>query len=142
KIVSAISILVAAAAALWAGLNHFVFSGDAHVGASSKAVVEEFFAAINKHDWLRMWSLGDKYLGYGPYNTLLGMTYGYRCTERDVPRGLNSNGNVVSGFFVAHDSNRGVRTEQTYSFRFVVSHGAIRRGNQKLLSGRAPPGCD
>jgi len=141
RFVFAIGGLVTAAALLWAGINHFVPTGHASAATGPEAVVEDFYAAINKHDWLSVWSLGGKYLGHGPYKTLPGMIGGYHCTVRDTVKGLRLSGNSVSGYLVAHDSYGGLQTEQTYQFKYLVLRGAIRKANVKILLGRAPPGC-
>jgi len=153
--VGAIAALIAVAVTIWAvekptgrsngspvvGTNHFVPAGNTSTVTGPAEVVEDFYAAINKHDWLSVWSLGGRYLGHGPYRTLPGMIQGYRCTVRDTVKGLTSSENTVSGYLVAHDSYRGLQSEQTYQFKYLVLRGAIRRANVKILRGRAPPGC-
>jgi serine/threonine protein kinase len=110
--------------------------------AGPAAVVREFFTAINNHDWQHVWSLGGKNLNRRPpYNTPSGMAAGYRCTVSDQIKTLAVSGQTVSGSFVAHDANGGVRTEQTFKFSYLVSGNAIESGRQQLLSGKAPPGC-
>ena len=111
-------------------------------GTGPAPVVRAFFAAINQHDWQRVWSLGGRYLNRRPpYNTLSGMISGYRCTVDDEVVKLSVHGQTASGTFVAHDANRGISTQQTFSFTYIVSNGAIRSGSQKLVTGQAPPGC-
>jgi serine/threonine protein kinase len=110
--------------------------------AAPATVVREFFAAINKRDWHRVWLLGGRNLNRSsPYDTLAAMIFGYRCTKNDVITNLSSSGREVSGYFVAHEALDGVRTEQNYAFSYVVTHGVIRRGDQRLLAGQPPPGC-
>jgi hypothetical protein len=153
--VGAIAALIAVAVTIWAvekptgrsnsspiaGSNHLVPAGNASIATGPEEVVQDFYAAINKHDWLSVWSLGGKYLGQGPYKTLSGMIHGYHCTVRDTLKGLRSSENTVSGYLVAHDSYRGLQSQQTYQFKYLVLRGAIRRANVKILLGRAPPGC-
>ena len=110
--------------------------------AAPATVVRAFFAAINKHDWHRVWFLGGRNLNRSsPYDTMADMIFGYRCTKNDVVTNLSSSGREVSGYFVAHESLDGVRTKQNYEFSYFVSHGVIRRGDQRLLAGQPPPGC-
>jgi hypothetical protein len=113
------------------------------VSASGPApVVRAFFTAINQHDWQRVWSLGGKYLNRRPpYNTLSGMISGYRCTVNDEIERLSVSGQTASGRFTAHEAHGGIRTEQTYTFKYFISNGVIKSGDQRLLAGQAPPGC-
>jgi hypothetical protein len=110
--------------------------------AGPAAVVQGFFAGINKRDWEQVWSLGGKNLNRRPpYNTPSGMARGYRCTVNDEIETLAVSGQTVSGRFVAHEAHDGVRTEQTFKFSYLVSDDAIQGGRQQLLAGKAPPGC-
>ena len=97
KLLLAIGGILAAIPLLWAGINHLMPSGHASASTGPEAVVEDFYAAINKHDWLTVWSLGGKYLGYGPYKTLPGMIHGYHCTLRDTVKGLTSSRDTGRG---------------------------------------------
>jgi hypothetical protein len=70
------------------------------------------------------------------------MISGYRCTVNDEIKKLSVSGRTVSGRFIAHEANhRGIKAEQTYSFKYVVSNGVIKSGGQQKLAGQAPPGC-
>ena len=69
------------------------------------------------------------------------MVKGYVCTERDVVTKLTVTGDVVSGYFVAHEAYHGVQTEQTFKFKYVVLNGAIRKAELIILAGTKPPGC-
>lgn len=105
-------------------------------------VVRAFFAAINKHDWQQVWSLGGKNLNRRPpYNTPSGMISGYRCTVKDDVKELSVSGQTVSGRFIAYVAHDGVNAEQTYEFRYSVSNDVIKNGGQQLVAGQPPPGC-
>jgi serine/threonine protein kinase len=111
-------------------------------GTAPAAVVQAFFAAIDKHDWQQVWLLGGKNLNrHPPYNTLSGMISGYRCTVNDQITTLSASGQTVSGRFIAHEAHDGINAEQTYDFRYSVSNDVIESGGQQLLAGQAPPGC-
>ena len=121
----------------------FIITRDTHTDPTPgpATVVRAFFAAINKHDWQRVWSLGTKYLNPPPYNTLSGTISGYRCTVNDEIKKLSVSGQTVSGRFIAHEAHGGIKTEQTYSFKYFVSNGVIKSGHQHVLAGKPPPGC-
>jgi serine/threonine protein kinase len=111
-------------------------------GTGPAAVVREFFAAIDEHDWQQVWLLGGKNLNRRPpYNTLSGMISGYRCTVNDQITKLSASGQTVSGRFIAHEAHDGINAEQTYDFKYSVSSDVIESGGQQLLAGQAPPGC-
>jgi hypothetical protein len=111
--------------------------------ASSEAVVESFFVAINGHNWPRVWALGGKNLGNGIYDSYNGMISGYRCTARDVlVTGPAMSGDAVSGRFLAYESNGTRKAFQRFGFSYVVRRGVIISGHASLLIGRAPAGCD
>ncbi len=142
KVVSPIAALVTIVVGIGAFLGvHFASSANSRTTTGPEKVVERYYTAINRHAWLEAWVLGGKYLGHGPYKTLSGMISGYRCTSRDTIKDLSSNGNTVSGYLVANDFYRGIRTKQTYQFRYIVWGGAIRKAHVVLMTGRAPPGC-
>lgn len=111
----------------------------AHVGRPSSAAVrsgapdvvaKEFFAAISSHDWLRVWTLGGKNIGRGPYATYPGMVSGYRGTIRDVLMNLKAQGQTVSGEFLAYETGERV---STYDFVFVVRNGVIVSARQRWM---------
>lgn len=145
----------ACAAAVLAGViaTGFILTSSPRINPSSPSgtsatrvrpatVVRAFFAAINKHDWQQVWSLGGKNLNRrAPYNTLPGMISGYHCTVKDDVKELSVSGQTVSGNFIAYMAHDGVNAEQTYEFKYHVSNSVIETGSQQLLAGRAPPGC-
>jgi hypothetical protein len=93
-------------------------------------VIREFFAAISRHDWLKVWQLGGKNLGRGRYATYIGMIYGYRFTAKDIVTSLSVSGNRVSGRILAYETKGLV---QTYSFTYIVHGTVIASGRQMLL---------
>jgi hypothetical protein len=94
--------------------------------------MREFYEAISQHDWARVWQLGGKNLGHGPYASYSGMVTGYLRTERDVLQALTVSGDSVSGWFVAYQTS-GV---QAYSFRYIVRDGTIVGGHQVPIARR------
>jgi hypothetical protein len=97
-----------------------------------RQVVRAFYAAISGHDWPRVWRLGGRNLGYGPYATYRGMIAGYAGTVRDEVTDLRARGNQVSGHFRAYHSDGQVRT---YRFSYLVRGGVIASGAQFSLGG-------
>jgi hypothetical protein len=101
-------------------------------------VVRAFYAAISRHDWPRVWRLGGRNLGYGPYATYQGMVAGYAGTVRDEVTDLRARGSVVTGHFRAYHADGRVRA---YRFSYVVGGGAITSGFQQDITGlRGRPG--
>lgn len=88
------------------------------------AVVREYYDAISGHNWRRVWELGGKNLGHGPYASFSGMITGYRQTEHDTLRALAVTGDTVTGWFLAYQTT-GI---QAYSFRYIVRDGTITGG--------------
>lgn len=91
-------------------------------------VVREFYAAVSSHDWPRVWQLGGRNLGQGPYATYDGMISGYRSTIRDVLTEIRATGDTVTGRFVAYQSGGAARP---YLFTYVVRNGVIVSGRQQ-----------
>jgi Restriction endonuclease len=85
------------------------------------AVVRDFFTAISRHNWQKVWQLAGRNLGYGPYASYSGMISGYRLTERDVVTTLKTGGDTVSGRFLAYETTGAV---QAYEFSYAVHDGA------------------
>jgi hypothetical protein len=86
-----------------------------------KTVVQEYFAAINSHNWRKVWELGGKNLG----QTYREMVAGYRGTARDVVTGVVAHGATVSLRLAAHQANG---TVQTYRASYEVRDGVITAG--------------
>ncbi|HXS64150.1 MAG TPA: hypothetical protein VN767_14950 [Streptosporangiaceae bacterium] len=93
---------------------------------SPENVVRAFIAAINAHDWPRVWQLGGKNLN-SSYDQ---MVSGYRLTARDILTNLATSGNTVTARLLAYETTGGV---QTYLVRYVVSGGIIVAGHGTLL---------
>lgn len=91
-------------------------------------VVREFYAAVSSHDWPRVWQLGGRNLGQGPYATYDGMISGYRGTIRDVLTEIRATGDTVTGRFVAYQSGGAARP---YLYTYVVRNGVIVSGRQQ-----------
>src|SRR5579859_7704339 len=93
---------------------------------SPRQVVEAYIAAVNQHDWRRVWQLGGKNLGasYGQ------MVAGYRHTSRVVIQSLRTRGQVVTVRVLAYETNGAA---QTYRLKYVVSGGIIVAGSSNLL---------
>jgi serine/threonine protein kinase len=130
-----------AAAAVLALVLAFIFlrstpPNRASASASSAVlgpgrVVEAFYAAINDHNWPRVWQLGGKNLGT-PYQAMIA---GYRMTARDVITSLSTSGAVVTGHILAHQTSG---TVQDYRISFLVHSGVITAGHQTLLAVTHP----
>jgi hypothetical protein len=101
-------------------------------GGDPRQVVRAFYAAISRHDWPRVWRLGGRNLGWGPYATYQGMVAGYAGTARDEVTDLVAHGNQVSGHFRAYHSDGQVRT---YRFSYLVRGGVIASGAQQDITG-------
>jgi serine/threonine protein kinase len=141
-------LLTACAAVVLAGAMAagFIMTSDppASFRPGPATVVRAFYAAINNHDWRRVWCLWHdaKYRNCRPsQRDLSGVMSGYRCTVHDEIKELSVSGRTVSGRLIAHEAHDGVKTEQTFSFKYLVSDGVIKSGSAPLLAGRAPPGC-
>jgi hypothetical protein len=88
----------------------------------AKTVVEEYFAAINSHNWRKVWELGGKNFG----QTYRQMVAGYRFTAHDVVTGIVTRGDTVSVRLSAHQTNG---TVQSYQASYEVHDGVITAGH-------------
>lgn len=81
-------------------------------------VVEEYYAAINSHDYSRAWALGGKNLGqsYGEFIT------GFADTEVDSVEIVSTHGHTVSVYLTA-DNYDG--SQQTFAGSYTVSGDQI-----------------
>ena len=93
-----------------------------------KTVVEEYFAAINAHNWRKVWDLGGKHFDH----TYGEMVAGYRGTARDVLTGIVAHGDSVSLRLAAHQTNG---TVKTYQASYEVHDGVITGGHVTQLTG-------
>jgi hypothetical protein len=130
--VALVVVLAGAGAAAVALTSRGLFGGQPTPPASSpavpspRAVVEAYFAAINAHDWRRVWDLGGKNLG----QTYDQMVFGYRSTAHDSLASIHAHGNKVTVRLIARETNG---TVQTYRASYVVQDGVITAGHATLL---------
>jgi hypothetical protein len=96
-----------------------------------EAVARQYFSAISAHDWPQVWRLGGQNIGRGPYASYEGMVAGYRDTIRDAPMTMTVKGSTVFGRFLAYETGDRV---QTYTFSYVIRHGAIASASQEVVA--------
>jgi protein kinase-like protein len=93
---------------------------------SPRAVVQAYFAAINAHQWRKVWNLGGKNFNRS-YNQ---MVAGYRTTAHDTLTSIHVHGNVVTVHLKARHTNGTVRT---YRISYTVRDGVITGARTKQL---------
>lgn len=93
---------------------------------SPRAVVQAYFAAINAHQWRKVWDLGGKNFNRS-YNQ---MVAGYRTTAHDTLTSIHVHGNVVTVHLKARHTNGTVRT---YRISYTVQDGVIAGARTKRL---------
>ena len=93
---------------------------------SPRAVVQAYFAAINAHQWRKVWNLGGKNFNRS-YNQ---MVAGYRTTAHDTLTNIHVHGNVVTVHLKARHTNGTVRT---YRISYTVQDGVIAGARTKRL---------
>jgi hypothetical protein len=93
---------------------------------SPRAVVQAYFAAINAHQWRKVWNLGGKNFNRS-YNQ---MVAGYRTTAHDTLTSIHVHGNVVTVHLKARHTNGTVRT---YRISYTVRDGVITGARTKRL---------
>lgn len=93
---------------------------------SPRAVVQAYFAAINAHQWRKVWNLGGKNFNQS-YNQ---MVAGYRTTAHDTLTSIHVHGNVVTVHLKARHTNGTVRT---YRISYTVQDGVITGARTKRL---------
>ena len=93
---------------------------------SPRAVVQAYFAAINAHQWRKVWNLGGKNFNRS-YNQ---MVAGYRTTAHDTLTSIHVHGNVVTVHLRARHTNGTVRT---YRISYTVRDGVITGAHTKRL---------
>jgi Protein kinase domain len=91
-----------------------------------RAVVQAYFAAINAHQWRKVWNLGGKNFNRS-YNQ---MVAGYRTTAHDTLTSSHVHGNVVTVHLKARHTNGTVRT---YRISYTVRDGVITGARTKRL---------
>jgi serine/threonine protein kinase len=94
-------------------------SPPSSTAAGPKGVVEAYFAAINVHNWNKVWDLGGRNFS----KTRSQMIAGYRMTAHDDVTDIVTHGDEVSFRLVAHQTNGSVKT---YHELFVVRDGMIK----------------
>src|SRR6266487_1373495 len=94
--------------------------------ARPRAVVEAYFAAINAHEWRKVWNLGGKNFSrtYGQ------MVAGYRSTAHDVLTSIHAHGHIVTVRLKAHHTDG---TVLTYKISYTVQDGVITGARTKRL---------
>jgi len=139
RVAAAVALVVVLAVA---GIAALAFASRARTGAGPappassssaafpgpKTVVEEYFAAINAHNWRKVWELGGKNFG----QTYRQMVAGYRGTADDVVTGVVAHGDTVSLRLAAHQANG---TVQTYQASYDVHAGVITSGHATPVTG-------
>jgi serine/threonine protein kinase len=134
-LVAAALVLVLAAA----GVAALVLTSRVHLGgqpeppassspaaASPQAVVRAYVAAINAHQWRKVWDLGGKNFS----RTYDRMVAGYRSTARDVLTSVHAHGRIVTVRLRAHQTDGTVRT---YRITYTVRDGVITKARTTLL---------
>ena len=94
--------------------------------ASPQAVVEAYFAAINAHQWRKVWNLGGK--NFSP--TYGQMVAGYRSTSRDVLTSIHAHGDIVTVHLKAHHTDG---TVLTFKISYTVQDGVITGARSRQL---------
>lgn len=100
-------------------------------GRKPRAVVEAYFAAINAHDWRRVWLLGGKNLS----PSYASMVTGFQDTRRDVITRMSASGDAVTVRIRAYETTGAV---QVYVLSYTVTGGVIGSGHQTLISTQTP----
>jgi hypothetical protein len=94
-----------------------------------RAVVLAYIAAINSHNWHRVWALGGK--NFSP--SYQDMVAGYRLTAHDGLTSLRVHGDTVYAHLLARKTTGEV---QRYRVRYVVHGGVITAGHAtRLVTG-------
>lgn len=98
-----------------------------------RAVVEQYFAAINAHKWGKVWHLGGKNLSssYGS------MVAGFQNTSLDVITRIAADGNAVAVRILAYESTGGA--VQVYTLKYTVSGSVISGGDKTLVATYSCP---
>jgi len=127
-LVVALTIVVLLAGAGSAALyfEHNRASGSSATARTPRHVVEAYIAAINHHNWRRVWQLGGKHL-HKPYKK---MVAGYRHTSHVFIQSLTVHRDIVTVHTKAPETTGAV---QTYLFIYKVMGGEIVHGRQILL---------
>jgi len=93
---------------------------------SPRAVVEAYVAAINAHDWRKVWDLGGKNFS----RTYDQMVAGYRSTAHDALTSIHAHGHIVTVRLRARHTDGTVRT---FRISYTVQDGVITKAHTKRL---------
>ena len=100
--------------------------------AKPSAVVEAYFAAINAHNWRKVWDLGGKNLS----SSYASLVAGFKDTGHDVITRMTVDGDAVTVRVRAHETSGAV---QVYSDSYTVTGGMITSGHQTLIAAYSAP---
>ena len=100
---------------------------QAQTTTSPRAAVRAFIAAINEHDWRKVWRLGGKNFG----ESYTSLKAGFRHTSHDVLTSIASHDDVVTAQIQAYETTGLV---QTIKLRYTVRAGIITHGKQTVLA--------
>ena len=89
-------------------------------------MVLAYIAAINRHQWHRVWALGGRNLS----RSYAAMVAGYRLTAHDELTAIRVRGDTVDANLSARETTGVV---QHYRMHYVVRHGVIVAGHAILL---------
>jgi eukaryotic-like serine/threonine-protein kinase len=138
---TAIAVLAGSGAGLaWHdfGTRTPVSAGSSRTGQTAavrpkpRAVVTEYFAAINDHNWRKVWDLGGVNLG----SSYAHLVAGFHDTGHDVITHMTVDGDDVSVRILAYETTG---TVQVYADRYTVAGGVITSGHQTLIAARPAP---
>lgn len=87
--------------------------------SSAQTVVEEYFAAINAHDYALAWSLGGKNIEQGSYDSF---AQGFAGTSSDSVTIVSTSGDVVT---IELDATQTDGTHKYFAGTYTVKNGAI-----------------
>jgi len=94
--------------------------------SNPRQVVEAYLAAVNQHNWPRVWQLGGKNLGH----TYRHMVTGFRLTGSVQILRLTASGSSVAVRVKTYETTGAV---QFYALHYVVRRGEIVAGQRTLL---------
>jgi serine/threonine protein kinase len=98
-----------------------------------RAVVDSYFAAINRREWRRVWRLG----GENSSPSYRKMVDDYSSTDRAVIRAISVTGDHAVVRVRAYETDGQLRVYQMY---FVISDGVIVHATQQLLTTKPDGG--
>jgi hypothetical protein len=99
------------------------------VSVGPRAVIDSYFAAINRRHWRKVWRLGGQNLS----QSYKAMIDGYSSTARDV---IQSVAVVHDHAYVVVRAREISGITQLYQMEFLIQDGVIVRGSQQLLASQ------